>query len=515
MAQESKVDSVLVDYNVFFKKMDQNFVDEINAEEFIVRVKKATVKQLDPHSHFYTKEESISRNNAWKGISYAGIGASVKESTNGAIIEYCKKGYGASEQGLLPGDIIIQIDTTYCKGLSFKQVISLLRGRDHSTVQVAVKRGEQKITRTIERKYIISKSISFADTISKGIGLIKVDQFLRGSGEEFRRQVKKVVEKGADKLIIDLRGNIGGLVTETVKALSAVLEKGTTVYTLKSKDEKSNYSDKTKSTPVNAGMPLILMVDHKTISSGEIFCGTIQDLDRGVLLGKKTAGKGIVQGTRYFNDGSSLYITAARYHLPSGRCIQRTDYSKNYNSKKTTVIKNDSFESKNGRKLISGDGVTPDIKLDYLDRQLNILTAIEKSGLVFEFAVDVIREYGGDTFKNWKSISNDWIEFLNDNHQRIKLEKHSEFLKFKTLFQDFKRANRKIEKLVLQLEKQKLHKINVNQEVIKSILHQKLILFTSFNEGVYHHLSHSDLWIQQAIHILNSKDTYNQTLNSN
>ncbi|MEC8605845.1 MAG: PDZ domain-containing protein, partial [Bacteroidota bacterium] len=194
MAQELKVDSVLMDYNVFFKKMDQNFVDEINAEEFIVRVKKATVKQLDPHSHFYTKEESISRNNAWKGISYAGIGASVKESTNGVMIEYCKKGYGASEQGLLPGDIIIQIDSTYCKGLSFEQVISLLRGRNHSKVQVAVKRGEQKITRTIERNYIISKSISFADTISKGIGLIKVDQFLRGSGEEFRRQVKKVVE---------------------------------------------------------------------------------------------------------------------------------------------------------------------------------------------------------------------------------------------------------------------------------------------------------------------------------
>ena len=102
------MDSVLMDYNVFFKKTDQNFVDEINAGEFMVRVKKATIKQLDPHSHFYTKEESISRNNAWKGISYAGIGASVKESTNGVMIEYCKKGYGASEQGLLPGDIIIQ-----------------------------------------------------------------------------------------------------------------------------------------------------------------------------------------------------------------------------------------------------------------------------------------------------------------------------------------------------------------------------------------------------------------------
>lgn len=515
MAQELKVDSVLMDYNVFFKKMDQNFVDEINAEEFIVRVKKATVKQLDPHSHFYTKEESISRNNAWKGISYAGIGASVKESTNGVMIEYCKKGYGASEQGLLPGDIIIQIDSTYCKGLSFKQVISLLRGRNHSKVQVAVKRGEQKITRTIERNYIISKSISFADTISKGIGLIKVDQFLRGSGEEFRRQVKKVVEKGADKLIIDLRGNVGGLVKETVKALSAVLEEGTLVYNLKSKDEKSNYSDKTKLRPVNSGMQLVLIVDHKTISSGEIFCGTIQDLDRGVLIGKKTAGKGIVQGTRYFNDGSSLYITAARYHLPSGRCIQRTDYSKNYNSKKTMVIKNDSFESRNGRILTSGDGITPDLVLDYLATPLAISSAIDKSGLVFEFAVDVIREYEGDIFKNWKSISKDWIEFLNDNHKRIKLEKHSEFLKFETLFQDNKRANRKIEKLLLDLEKQKLYEIKVNQEVIKSILYQKLILFTSFNEGVYQYLSKSDLWIQEAIKILNSKDTYYQTLNSN
>ena len=210
-----------------------------------------------------------------------------------------------------------------------------------------------------------------------------------------------------------------------------------------------------------------------------------------------------------------MYITAARYHIPSGRCIQRTDYSKNYNSIKTTVIKNDSFESKNGRKLSSGDGITPDIKLDYSDRQLNILTAIEKSDLVFEFAVDIIREYRDDVFKNWTSISNDWIEFLNDNHQRIKLEKHSEFLKFETLFQDSKRANRKIEKLALQLEKQKLHNISVNQEVIKSILYQKLILFTSFNEGVYQYLSQSDLWIQKAIQILNSKDIYNQILNSN
>ena len=436
MAQESEVDSVLMDYNVFYKKMNQNFVDEINAEEFMTRVKKATIKQLDPHSHFYTKEETISRNNAWKGISYAGIGASVKASTNGVMIAYCKKGYGASEQGLLPGDVIIQVDSTFCKELNFKQVVSLLRGKNHSKVQVVVQRGEQKITRTVERKYIISKSISFADTISKGIGLIKVDQFLRGSGEEFRRQVMKVIEKGADKLIIDLRGNIGGLVTETVKALSAVLEEGTLVYNLKSKDEKSNYSDKTKSTPVNSVMQLVLIVDYKTISSGEIFCGTIQDLDRGVLIGKKTAGKGMVQGTRYFNDGSSLYITAARYHLPSGRCIQRTDYSKNYNSKKTMFIKNDSYESRNGRNLSSADGITPDIELDYSAKPLAITSAIDKSGLVFEFAVVVIREYEGDIFKNWKSISNDWIEFLNFNHQRIKLEKHSEFLEFETLLSD-------------------------------------------------------------------------------
>ena len=126
-----------------FSKNGSKFVDVINAEEFMVRVKKATVKQLDPHSHFYTKEESISRNNAWKGISYAGMGASVKESPNGVMIEYCKKGYGASEQGLLPGDIIIQIDSTYCKELSFKQVISLLRGMNIPQYKLPLK-GENK-----------------------------------------------------------------------------------------------------------------------------------------------------------------------------------------------------------------------------------------------------------------------------------------------------------------------------------------------------------------------------------
>lgn len=514
-AQETKLDSVLDDYDAFFEKMDQNFVDEINAEEFIVKVKKATVKQLDPHSHYYTKEESSARKNAWKGITYAGIGASVKNSENGVIIEYCKKGYGASEQGLIPGDIIIQIDSVLCKGLSFNQVVSLLRGDNHTSVQITVQRGQQKLTRIIERKNIISKSISFADTISKGMGLIKVDQFLRGSGEEFRNQVKQVIEKGADKLIVDLRGNIGGLVTEAVKALSAVLDEGTLVYTLKSKDEKSNYSDKTKWRAINSSIPIIIIVDNKTISSGEIFCGTIQDLDRGVLIGEKTAGKGIVQGTRYFKDGSSLYITAARYHLPSGRCIQRMDYSSNYNSLKNAEDENTYFESKNGRKLNSGDGITPDLILDSLEVKDAILFAVENSGLAFEYAVEVIRKNEDNIFQNWKNISNDWIEFLEENHHRIILKKHSEFLKSKSLFQDDKRAQNKLEKLTLQLEKNKLNEMEDKQEKIKDILFQELTLFSSFQEGLYKHLAKSDLWIQQAIQILNKEEIYKQMLISN
>ena len=123
------------------------------------------------------------------------------------------------------------------------------------------------------------------------------------------------------------------------------------------------------------------------------------------------------------------------------------------------VIKNDSYESRNGRNLSSADGITPDIELDYSATPLAITSAIDKSGLVFEFAIDIIRAYQGDIFKNWKSISKDWIEFLNFNHQRINLEKHQEFLKFESLFQDNKRAKRKIDKLLLELEKQKLYEI--------------------------------------------------------
>ena len=168
---------------------------------------------------------------------------------------------------------------------------------------------------------------------------------------------------------------------------------------LKVKDKKSCYTDSTKKTPVSTSIPLVILIDNQTVSSGEIFTGALQDLDRGVLLGQKTHGKGLVQGTRYFKDGSSLYITAAGYHLPSGRCIQKNDYRQNYTQEDqhSSELASEIFKSKNGRIFSSSDGISPDIKLVKASKS-GLIKAIEKSTLIFDFAVVKRRKYGNELF---------------------------------------------------------------------------------------------------------------------
>ena len=231
-------------------------------------------------------------------------------------------------------------------------------------------------------------------------------------------------------MVLDFRGNIGGLVVEVVRSLSAFLPKGTVVYTLKSKDKKSCYADSTKKTPVSTSIPLVILIDNKTVSSGEIFTGALQDLDRGVLLGQKTHGKGLVQGTRYFKDGSSLYITAARYHLPSGD-VFKNDYRQNYTQEDqlSSELASEIFKSKNGRIFISSGGISPDIKLVKASKS-DLIKAIEKSNLIFDFAVYSKRKYGNELFSKNDEISKEWIQYVRSNCDQFYLENENKIQEF-------------------------------------------------------------------------------------
>ena len=509
-SQPPNIDVILDDYRNFFHKMNDNFVDEIDLEKFIIKTKKRTIQQLDPHSHFYTKEESDKRNQTWKGISYAGIGAMIKQTNKGVVVDYCKEGHGAALAGLLPGDIFIKVDSVDCANYNLNQLIKLLRGKDGTTLNVTVLREEEVLIKTIKRKNIISNSISFADTISKEVGLIKVNQFLRGSGDDFRKSVQEVLDKGANKLVLDFRGNIGGLVVEAVRSLSAFLPKGTVVYTLKSKDKKSCYADSTKKTPVSTSIPLVILIDNKTVSSGEIFTGALQDLDRGVLLGEKTHGKGLVQGTRYFKDGSSLYITAARYHLPSGRCIQKKDYRQNYTQEdqQSSELASEIFKSKNGRIFSSSDGISPDIKLVKASKS-GLIKAIEKSTLIFDFAIYSKRKYGNELFSKNDEITKEWIQYVRSNCDQFYLENENKFQEFIKTNQWSSYNAKKFQK---HLIREKKRQISREKNEIAEILLQKLILYDQYMKGLYRYNSKKDPWVLEAIDVLTQTKDYQKIL---
>ena len=231
-------------------------------------------------------------------------------------------------------------------------------------------------------------------------------------------------------MVLDFRGNIGGLVVEVVRSLSAFYQKEPWFIHLKVKT-KNLVMLIAQNEPLSTTIPLVMLIDNKTVSSGEIFTGALQDLDRGVLLGQKTHGKGLVQGTRYFKDGSSLYITAARYHLPSGRCIQKKDYRKNYSQPehRSSKLESEIFKSKNGRIFSSSDGISPDKKLVKPSKS-DLIKAIEKSTLIFDFAVYSKRKYGNELFSKNDEITKEWIQYVRSNCDQFYLENENKFQEF-------------------------------------------------------------------------------------
>ena len=373
-------------FSELYDLIQENYVDTIIHNEFITNILKHSASSIDSYTRFFTKEETVLRNKSWSGISYAGIGANVNFINEEVIIEYCKKGYGADSVGLMMGDAIVSINDSSVVNLNLTKTVKLLKGPSGSSVKVNVKRGEVIKDFTIIRKQIVSPSIGYTNLYENEIALIKINQFLRGSGATFRDEVRGFVNREAKGIVVDLRGNRGGIVKECISMLSAFLPKGTLICQLKSKDPKSNYKEYTKQDPINTSIQIVILIDKNTMSSAEIFAGVMQDLDRAVLIGDNTYGKGLVQGTRFLEDESTLYITAARYHLPSGRSINISTKNKPFISspaKETTP----QFFTLNGRIVKANSGVFPDLFISQKSNNSDIINSVSKSRLDFNFTV--------------------------------------------------------------------------------------------------------------------------------
>lgn len=392
--------SLEIQYNIL-KELSNGFVDSVNVEKLVNTGIDAMLGSLDPYTE-YIPEEDEQNLALLTTATYGGIGALIKKlDTTGVIISQPYAGSPAVKYGLEPGDVILKINGEDVLPLNAEECSSRMKGEPGTKVKFLVRKGRSSKTGEIEvvRERIHIPDVSYSGILQDSIGYIKIDGFTVNGSEDVKKAVVSLKEKGAKRLILDLRGNGGGLLNEAVDILSIFLPEGTLVVSQKGrKNVGADLEYRTRNEPVDTLIPLMVLVNSGSASSSEIVTGAIQDLDRGYVAGTRTYGKGLVQAIRPVGYNGTMKMTIAKYYTPSGRCVQAIDYS-HRNSDGSVGYVPDSlkkaFKTRLGRTVYDGGGITPD----------SVITSDPYSRIAISLVMnDIINDYAIKFYKENDSI---------------------------------------------------------------------------------------------------------------
>lgn len=376
-------------FATLFKEVNAYYVDEVEPQKLIRKGIDAMLESLDPYTDYISEDEMESFRITTTG-QYGGIGALIGVVNRKTVITHPYKNFPAFKNGLRVGDEIIAVDGKNVQGKPTSEISALLKGQPKTEVEIRVRRYGRKedLVVKIRREKISVSNVAYAGMIDPDIAYIKLDDFTPGASREVADAVLELKEKGARKLILDLRDNPGGLLHEAVNIVGLFIPKGTEVVSTKGKVNDWNKSYKTLNNPIDTEIPMVVLTSEGSASASEIVAGALQDYDRAILVGEKTFGKGLVQTTRPLSYNSQLKVTTAKYYIPSGRCIQALDYA--HRREDGTVLKfadslKSEFKTKGGRIVYDGGGLDPDVKVD--EQYVGTITAeLVNSGLIFEYA---------------------------------------------------------------------------------------------------------------------------------
>ena len=375
-------------FTTLFKELNMNYVDETNPGELMNTAIKSMLKDLDPYTQFHNEQDvqSFKINNTGE---YTGIGATINRKDGRLYIVEPFKDYPADKAGLKAGDEIIQIDGV--KISDFKEdTTSLLKGAANSSITIEFLRQGKKQKTNLTRAAIDINAVPFYEIINDDIGYLVLSKFNSKAFTQTKKAILDLKEQGATKLILDLRGNPGGLLRESIRIVNLFVPKGEVIVTTKSKIKKYNKVYRTTENPLDTKIPLTVLVNGRSASASEIVSGALQDLDRAVIVGSRSFGKGLVQRPKKLTYGTQLKVTISRYYTPSGRCIQALDYrnrDNNGNAIRTEEKNYNAFKTKNGRTVYDGGGVNPDIIIKKQNLN-NISRALVKDRIIFDFCTN-------------------------------------------------------------------------------------------------------------------------------
>jgi carboxyl-terminal processing protease len=360
-----------------YENLDLYFVDELQPGKLSKVAIDAMLKELDPYTVYY-HESNIEDYRLMTTGQYGGIGALIKKVDDYTFISEPYEANPAQKGGLMAGDKILEIDGKTMFKKSTEQVSDALKGPKGTVVKVLVERiNEGKKTIEITRDEIKIPDVPYYGIIKDKVGYISLSSFTQTAAEEVKKGIKEMQKNGMTQLILDLRGNGGGLLIEAVKIVNFFVPKDQVVVFTKGRVKEENYVYKTMEEPIALGLPLIILIDEGSASASEIVAGSLQDLDKAVIIGEQSYGKGLVQRTYDLKYGSKVKITIAKYYTPSGRCVQRLEYYDKESGAKPKDIPDSllrKFKTKNGREVIDGRGIDPDISIE--KEELSRLSAL-------------------------------------------------------------------------------------------------------------------------------------------
>lgn len=506
-------------FTTLFKEINMNYVDETNPGDLMNTAIKSMLNDLDPYTVFMNEQdvEAARINNTG---DYTGIGASVKTLKDKLLIIEPYKDYPADKAGLKAGDEIIKVGDILVS--TFKENAGdLLRGASGSKVNVTYKRLGKTNTTTITRQEVEVNAVTLFDMVNDKTGYIALTKFNRKASTETANALKELKAEGAENIILDLRGNPGGLLIEAINIVNLFVPKGQLVVTTKSKVEKYNKTYFTRNNPIDINIPLIVLIDGGSASASEIVSGSLQDLDRAVIIGSRSFGKGLVQRPKPLTYGTQLKVTISRYYTPSGRCIQALDYwhrDEKGNAVRVEKENFNEFKTKNGRSVFDGGGIQPDVSVD-LSKTSTITKAIINNDYIFNFATNYYYNNSVtdlNTFSLSDSDFKDFNTYLKSNNFDFQTKTEKALVKAMEVANEEelkKGLSDEYNKLLSALYSIKNKAIGDNKAQLLSLLENEIIKRYFYREGLYEYFLAHNTEIKRATEILNNTNKYNSYLN--
>lgn len=498
------------------KELDTHYVGKISYEELLQTGIHAMLQSLDPYTSFIPAEASASFQTLTTG-AYAGIGALIGTRQDKHLIFMLYQDAPAHQGGVRIGDQILQVNGEDVQKKPIDQVSSLLKGCPHTTVRVTVARHglDQPLQLKLTRAKVHLKNVPYFGQIKPGVGYIKLDNFAPRSADEVKVALKALKTHGTQKLILDLRGNPGGILEEAIKIANLFLDKGLLVVETKSKLEDLAKTYKTKEPAYDTQLPLIVLIDQGSASAAEIIAGVVQDYDRGILVGKKTYGKGSVQVVRPLPYQAQLKVTTAQYYIPSGRSIQKISYPQQLGTQQADGLKT-VFRTKQGRMVYEGNGIDPDIEVE--KRRISpITTSLLVQGLIFDYTTVFCAQHDtiapAQAFRLSEAQYQDFVAWLADKEYPYALEAGLDQLRTQAQSEAYPEdIQTKITALKTAVQRYKKADLQTHSEEIKLILQESIIGRYYLQEGAIQAMLVHDHAIQRACALLEDQGRYQALL---